>query len=272
MPHTPLFGRRDFLRSAAGTRQTLGVLADRSSAIDARPPKVAAVVTEFTYRSHAHVHHRKLSGAVPLSTAKSDRSRMGVVSLYVDQFPAKRDMAREVAKVYQHPDLRDHRRGRLPRRKRSGRGCGALDRRTGQIPDQAKGQREFPASDSSTRSSPCPPKRSGRSCRSSTTSTCRTAGTGPRRCTTRPATEDPAHGGQLGAAGRRRPPLEIAAGGRDRRRSRSTAGRWRATTSTGWKSCSRSSNRGRRRDGRGRGSFYRNRRAAESVRCRQMVA
>jgi hypothetical protein len=61
-------------------------------------PRVAAVVTEFTYRSHAHVILENFLEPYLFNGRRVD-PRMEVVGLYVDQFP-RRDMAREVAKAY----------------------------------------------------------------------------------------------------------------------------------------------------------------------------
>src|SRR5437764_5492125 len=60
--------------------------------------KIAAVVTEFTYRSHAHVLLENFLEPY-LFNRKKTESGMKVVSLYVDQLP-KGDMAREVAGTY----------------------------------------------------------------------------------------------------------------------------------------------------------------------------
>ncbi len=60
--------------------------------------RVAAVVTEFSYRSHAHVILENFLEPY-LFNGKRTESGMDVVSLYVDQFPT-RDIARDVAKAY----------------------------------------------------------------------------------------------------------------------------------------------------------------------------
>jgi hypothetical protein len=60
--------------------------------------RVAAVITEFTYRSHAHVILENFLEPYLFNGQKTE-SGMKVVSLYVDQFP-RGDMAREVAKTY----------------------------------------------------------------------------------------------------------------------------------------------------------------------------
>ena len=142
MPNTQLFGRRDFLRSLASTA-AVGVLADRSSAIEARRPKVAAVVTELTYRSHAHCIIENFLQPYYFNGKVTDPG-CDLVSLYVDQFPANRDMAREVANVYRIP-IYPTIAGALCR---GGKDL-AVDAALcigehGTYPTNAKGQREFP--------------------------------------------------------------------------------------------------------------------------------
>jgi len=60
--------------------------------------KVAAVLTEFTYRSHAHVLLENFLEPY-LFNGKLTSSGMEVLSFYVDQF-SERDMARDVAAKY----------------------------------------------------------------------------------------------------------------------------------------------------------------------------
>jgi hypothetical protein len=60
--------------------------------------KVAAILTEFTYRSHAHVLLENFLEPY-LFNGKLTSSGMDVASFYVDQF-SERDMAREVASKY----------------------------------------------------------------------------------------------------------------------------------------------------------------------------
>jgi hypothetical protein len=93
--------RRTFLRSAAGA-VTLGALAGRMPAVEGRRPRVAAVFTEFTYRSHAHVILENFLQPYYFNGQVTDPG-CDVVSFYADQLPAGRDMAREVAKVYKIP-------------------------------------------------------------------------------------------------------------------------------------------------------------------------
>jgi hypothetical protein len=69
-----------------------------AGAASSRKLRVAAVVTEFTPRSHAHVILENFLESYLFNGKKTDPG-MEVVSLYVDQFP-RRDMARDVAKTY----------------------------------------------------------------------------------------------------------------------------------------------------------------------------
>jgi hypothetical protein len=57
------------------------------------------VITEFTHRSHAHVILEDFLEPYYFN-GKLTESGIDVVGLYVDQFPAGRDMARDVAKQF----------------------------------------------------------------------------------------------------------------------------------------------------------------------------
>jgi hypothetical protein len=63
-----------------------------------RKLRVAAIITEFTYRSHAHVILENFLEPYLFNGTRTD-SGMEVVSLYVDQFP-RGDMSRDVAAKY----------------------------------------------------------------------------------------------------------------------------------------------------------------------------
>lgn len=65
-------------------------------------PQVAVILTEFTYRSHAHVILENFLEPYYFN-GKLTHSGMDVVALYVDQFPKGRDMARDVARQYGIP-------------------------------------------------------------------------------------------------------------------------------------------------------------------------
>lgn len=97
--------RRDFLRHAAAAGAGLGFLTaggNRLWGADDQPrPKVAAVITEFTYRSHAHVILENFLKPYLFNGQWTD-SGMDVVALYVDQFP-EREMARDVSKQFKLP-------------------------------------------------------------------------------------------------------------------------------------------------------------------------
>ena len=92
--------RRQWIVASAGVLSAV-VCGVRGStrAADSKRPRVAAVVTEFTHRSHAHVILENFLEPYYFN-GKLTESGMDVVGLYVDQFPAARDMARDVAKQY----------------------------------------------------------------------------------------------------------------------------------------------------------------------------
>lgn len=94
------FNRRQWL-AASASALALGSIPGMQTgwAAPARRPRVAAILTEFTYRSHAHVILENFLEPY-LFNGKATRSDMDVVSFYVDQFPEGRDMAREVARQY----------------------------------------------------------------------------------------------------------------------------------------------------------------------------
>ena len=95
--------RRGFLVGAAGgalaITDPLGWL---QAAEEGRRPKVAAVFTECTYRSHAHVILENFLEPY-LFNGNLTRSSVEVVSFYADQLPEERDMIREASKQYKIP-------------------------------------------------------------------------------------------------------------------------------------------------------------------------
>lgn len=93
-------GRRAWLRTTAGAVAVWGCSGFQPllAAKDRPRLKIAAVVTEFTYRSHAHVILENFLEPYYFN-GKLTESDMDVVALYVDQFP-ERDMARDAAKTY----------------------------------------------------------------------------------------------------------------------------------------------------------------------------
>ena len=96
--------RREFLRrSLAATAGTVlaGTLTNIGRADDEAKKrlKVAAVITEFTYRSHAHVILENF--LLPyLFNGQWVKPNMDLVGFYIDQFPEGRDMARDVARQF----------------------------------------------------------------------------------------------------------------------------------------------------------------------------
>jgi hypothetical protein len=66
---------------------------------DAKRPKVAVVLTEFSFRSHAHVILENFLKPY-YHNGRLTEPGVDVVSFYVDQFPEDRDMARDVARDY----------------------------------------------------------------------------------------------------------------------------------------------------------------------------
>jgi hypothetical protein len=87
--------RRDWLAFAGVFSLTSGGWPSATCAAEPRRPKVAAVVTEFTHRSHAHVLLENFLKPYFFNGRRTDPG-VDLVSLYVDQFPAS-DMARAVA-------------------------------------------------------------------------------------------------------------------------------------------------------------------------------
>ncbi len=90
--------RREFLWTA-GLGMSAASWGNVARAADEPAPiKVAAILTEFSYRSHAHVILENFLEPY-LFNGKKTVSGTKVVALYVDQFP-KDEMARAVAKDY----------------------------------------------------------------------------------------------------------------------------------------------------------------------------
>src|SRR4051794_1352718 len=142
----PRPSRRHFLEQAAAV---LGGMAlspapgrVTASVDSTRKLRVAAVVTEFSYRSHAHVILENFLEPY-LFNGKKTESGMNVVSLYVDQFP-RRDMAREVAKSYGitiYPSIAEVLR--VGGKKLAVDAVLSIGEQ-GTYPTNAKGQREYP--------------------------------------------------------------------------------------------------------------------------------
>jgi hypothetical protein len=91
--------RRQWLGATAGAVALTAVGEFRQlTGEEAKRPKVAAVVTEFTYRSHAHVILENFLGAYYFNGQRTDPG-VDLVSLYVDQFPSG-DLSRSAAKEF----------------------------------------------------------------------------------------------------------------------------------------------------------------------------
>ncbi|MGH7201838.1 MAG: twin-arginine translocation signal domain-containing protein, partial [Planctomycetaceae bacterium] len=97
------WSRRRFLRAAAmlGGAAWLAPGRGFSAEEPGRRPRVAVVMTVFTYRSHAHVILENFLEPY-LFNGRRTEPGVEVVSFYVDQFP-KDDMARDVARRYGVP-------------------------------------------------------------------------------------------------------------------------------------------------------------------------
>ena len=93
-------GRREMLQRAGGSLVFASTAATLNLADEPRKrPKVAAVITEFTFRSHAHVILENFLEPYYFNGRLTDPG-VDVVSFYIDQFPGDRDMARAVAQQY----------------------------------------------------------------------------------------------------------------------------------------------------------------------------
>src|SRR5258706_4450192 len=85
--------RRQWLEATAGA-----LAIATCNGAEGKRPRVAAVITEFTYRSHGHVILENFLEPYYFNGQLTDPG-LDVAGLYVDQFPSG-DMAREAAKHY----------------------------------------------------------------------------------------------------------------------------------------------------------------------------
>ena len=95
----PLTTRRQFLGTAGAALALSGV--PLSAAEPQKRPKVAAIFTEFTYRSHAHVILENFLEPY-IFNGKRTEPGVEVVSFFADQTP-KTHMTEDVAKEYKIP-------------------------------------------------------------------------------------------------------------------------------------------------------------------------
>jgi hypothetical protein len=105
-------------------------------------PKVAAVFTEFTHRSHAHVLLENFLEPY-LFNGRRTAPGVEVVSFYADQFPTK-EMARDVAKTYRIPLYPTIAEALCRGGKDLAVDAVLLIGEHGKYPVNAKGQREYP--------------------------------------------------------------------------------------------------------------------------------
>src|SRR6266568_715823 len=91
--------RRQFLGTAGAALALSGV--PLSAAEPQKRPKVAAVFTEFTYRSHAHVILENFLEPYLFNGKRTDPG-VEVVSFYADQSP-KSHLTEDVAREYRVP-------------------------------------------------------------------------------------------------------------------------------------------------------------------------
>jgi len=95
--------RREFLAASGLAVGTSCLPTSRSSAclLSRKRPRVAAIFTEFYYRSHAHVILENFLEQYLFNGQLTDPG-VDVVSFYADQLP-EREMSREVARKYKIP-------------------------------------------------------------------------------------------------------------------------------------------------------------------------
>lgn len=141
----PKIGRREFLRSSSrltGELVLARALAASALAAGSKRLKVAAVITAFTYRSHAHVILENFV-APYLFNGDWISPGMDVASLYADQFPDG-ELARAFAAKYKIPIYKT-----IAEALCLGGNQLAVDAvlsigEHGQYPVNAKGQQEYP--------------------------------------------------------------------------------------------------------------------------------
>lgn len=106
--HLRRISRRDFLSKAcpavaslATASSSFALLSPRAYAAGQKRLRVAAIITEYSYRSHAHVILENFVEPY-LFNGKLISSGMDVVSLYVDQVPAN-DLSRAISAKFKIP-------------------------------------------------------------------------------------------------------------------------------------------------------------------------
>jgi len=94
--------RRRLLGAAAGAALTLPVAGAALAAAAPRRPRVAAIYTICTHRSHAHVILENFLGPYLFNGVPTDPG-VDIVSIYADQRPANGDMTTSISKAYKLP-------------------------------------------------------------------------------------------------------------------------------------------------------------------------
>ena len=97
------FSRRHMLQTIAGGAIAAPLAATAWAAPVAKPrPRVAAIYTHCTYRSHAHVILENFLGPYLFNGVPTDPG-VDIVSIYADQRPEKQDMTPALSKAYKLP-------------------------------------------------------------------------------------------------------------------------------------------------------------------------
>ena len=97
-PASDTLSRRQLLQTGVAA----SLLGNLASAAPKRRPRVAAIYTICTYRSHAHVILENFLGPYLFNGNKTDPG-VDVVSIYADQRPDGSDMTGEIAKQFKLP-------------------------------------------------------------------------------------------------------------------------------------------------------------------------
>ena len=172
-----MLSRRHFL-GAVGAGVAGTTLAAREPKRAARK-KMAIVTTEWRYRSHAwHMAERFLVGYPDKAAMAPAAARRGLGLRRSDSRERSEPEARRGVRL---PDLSDDRRGAALRRRQAGRRCRADHRRARRLPEQRVRPEEVSALRVLQAGDRRLSRRTAARCRSSTTSTCRGSGSGPRR-------------------------------------------------------------------------------------------
>ncbi len=99
--------RRRFLTGLGAAPLVLSpwsALSSETFGVPKRPLRIAAILTTFFYRSHAHVILENFLVPYLFNGRVVDpRKALRIAAFYVDQFPANRDMARAIARQFNIP-------------------------------------------------------------------------------------------------------------------------------------------------------------------------